>query len=119
MNKKIIYWTVTIIVSALMIFSGIAYFSNPEVAEGFSKMGFQDYFRVELAIAKLIGAVVLLLPMIPKNVREWTFAGFAITFVSAFIAHLSMGDPLTVSIFPIIVLGLLAVSQRYYYKLYN
>ena len=64
MNKnKIIYWTSTAIVGAMMLMSGIMYFTSAEAIEGFKHTGFPDYFRKELGIAKLLGAVVLLLPI--------------------------------------------------------
>lgn len=119
MTKKIIYWSLTVIVSALMLFSGFAYFTNPEVAEGFAKMGFEDYFRVELGTAKILGAIVWLIPAIPGRIREWTFAGFSITFISAFIAHISIGDPLSTAIFPLVVLGFLSLSHLLYLKIYG
>lgn len=119
MTKKIIYWSITGIVSALMLFSGFAYFTSPEVAEGFAKMGFADFFRIELGTAKIVGAIVWLIPTVPGRIREWTFAGFAITFISAFIAHLAIGDPLSVAAFPLIVLILLAVSHFLYLKVYG
>lgn len=119
MKPKIIYWVLTGIVSIMMLFSAFAYFTNPEVATGFERMGFQDYFRIELGIAKLIGATVLLIPFLPNRVREWAFAGFAITFISAFIAHVANGHPLSTAIFPMIALTLLAGSHVYYYKTYG
>ncbi len=119
MTKKIIYWIVTGLLAAMMLFSAFAYFTNPDISANFTKMGFQDYFRVELGIAKLIGALVLLIPVIPTKVREWAFAGFGITFISAFIAHLSVGDPIGASIFPLVALGLLVVSHVYYHKIYT
>ena len=83
---KITYWISTAIVSLMMIFSAYSYFTNPEVKQGFQHLGFPDYFRVELAIAKILGAIILLAP-IKGQVKEWAYAGFAFTFISAFIAH--------------------------------
>ena len=48
------------------------------------------YFRVELSWAKILGVVLLLAP--PARLKEWAYAGFAITLGSALIAHLSVGD---------------------------
>src|SRR5215204_4159426 len=64
-----------------------AYFSYSNV-EGLRKLGLPDYFRIELVTAKIIGAVVLLLPFTPVRVKEWVYAGFIITMVSALIAHI-------------------------------
>ena len=72
-------------------FTAFAQLSLPQVAEAFSQLGFPAYFRVELALAKFLGVVVLLAP-VPARLKEWTYAGFAITLVSALIAHLSVGD---------------------------
>jgi hypothetical protein len=61
------------------------------VAEAFTHLGFPAYFRIELSWLKLAGILVLLLPA-PDRLKEWAYAGFAITLVSALIAHLSVGD---------------------------
>jgi hypothetical protein len=63
----------------------------PQVAAAFAHLGFPDYFRLELTWAKLLGVVLLLAP-VPARVKEWAYAGFAITLGSALIAHLSVGD---------------------------
>ena len=44
--------------------SASMYFTNPIFIEAFRHLGFPDYFRVELGIFKLIGTVILLLPMV-------------------------------------------------------
>ena len=72
-------------------FTAYAQLRLPQVAEAFTHLGFPDYFRVELALAKLLGVVMLLAPL-PARLKEWAYAGFAITLVSALIAHLSVGD---------------------------
>ena len=51
-------------------------------------MGFPDYFRIELAIAQLIGAFALILPMVSNRIKEWAYAAFTIVFISATTAHL-------------------------------
>ena len=40
---------------------------------------------------KLVGVVLLLAP-VQARLKEWAYAGFAITLGSALIAHLSVGD---------------------------
>jgi DoxX-like protein len=54
-------------------------------AEASIRLGFIDYFRVEFAWAKLLGAVLLLAP-VPARLKEWAYAAFAITLGSALIA---------------------------------
>ena len=57
------------------------------MAEAFTHLGFPDYFRVELSWAKLLGVVLLLAP-VPARLKEWAYAGFAISLGSALIALL-------------------------------
>ena len=85
------YWTVTAIFCLQMSFTAYAQLRLPQVAEAFTRFGFPDYFRVELSWAKLIGVVLLLVPL-PARVKEWAYAGFAINLASALIAHMALGD---------------------------
>lgn len=115
-TTKITYWTATIIISLMMVFSAYSYLTNPEIKQAFVHLGFPDYFRIELAIAKILGAVLLLSP-VPARIKEWTYAGFAIVFVSAFIAHLSVADLVNRAAAPLVFLAVLAISYISYHKL--
>lgn len=117
MKRKIIYRTSLGLISAMMVLSAYSYFTNPEVMAGFDHLGFPSFFRVELAIAKLIGVGVLLLPFVPNFLKEWAFAGFVITFISAFIAHVVNGDPASALAGPIVALILIIVAYIYHRKL--
>jgi len=112
---RIGYWVSTIIISAMMLFSSYAYLTKDAVREAFHHLGFPDYFRVELAIAKLLGAILLLVPGIGR-LLEWVYAGFFITFISAFIAHTASNDPVPNRMMPLIFAVLLLVSYITYYK---
>jgi hypothetical protein len=85
------YWIATTLFCLQMGFTAYAQLSLPVVAQMFTHLGFPDYFRVELSWAKLAGIVVLLAP-VPARLKEWAHAGFAITLISALVAHLSVGD---------------------------
>lgn len=114
---KITYWITTSLVSLSLAMAGIMYFLNPEVAAGFAHLGFPDYFRQELGIFKIIGALTIILPVIPRNVKEWTYAGIGITFISASIAHAASGDPAGNVITPAVQLLILATSYIMYARL--
>ena len=118
-KKKIIYWTATGITGAMMLFSAFGYLTSEEMKAAFVHLGFPNYFRIELAIAKIIGAVILLTPFNNKEIKDMAYVGFAITFISAFIAHESSGDPILVAILPLIFLSILVVSFIYNSKLFN
>jgi hypothetical protein len=85
------YRIVTALFCLQLSFTAYAQLCLPQVAEAFEHLGFPDYFRVELALAKLLGVALLLAP-VPPRLKEWAYAGFAINLASALIAHLSVGD---------------------------
>ena len=117
-TTKITYWTATIII---VLFEGVmpALTSNTELAvEGVRHLGYPDYFRVMLTIFKVTGALVLLLPFLPGRIKEWAYAGFAITMISAFISHWMVdGFNNGQTLFPLFILGILLVSYVQYHKL--
>jgi hypothetical protein len=116
-KDKIFFWITTGIVTAMMLFSAFNYLTNEVMKGAFVHLGFPSYFRIELAVAKILGAIVLILPLIPNHLKEFAYFGFAITFISALIAHFSSGDPFSVAIAPLVFLGILAVSYWYFRRI--
>ncbi|MGO4515854.1 DoxX family protein [Terriglobus sp. 2YAB30_2] len=86
------FWISTVIFALQIGFTAYAQLKLPQVAETFTHLGFPGYFRIELSWAKFAGLAALLIPMVPARLKEWAYAGFAITLVSALIAHLAVGD---------------------------
>jgi hypothetical protein len=115
-KDKIIYWASTII--AMLTGAGTAffYFSHPFFVEAFKHMGFPAYFRIELAVAKIVGIIILLVPAVPGRVKEWAYVGFAITFISGSIAH-GVVDGFAKGAAPLISLATLLVSFYYFKKI--
>ncbi|MEZ0277048.1 MAG: DoxX family protein [Roseimicrobium sp.] len=103
-TDKVIYWSITAIISFFMLFS--AYVSGTNEVE-FRKLGFPEYFRIELTAAKIIGAIALLIPQVPARIREWIYVSFSIVLVSACIAKLNSGYPMLGAIEPLIVLTIM------------
>jgi len=87
----IAFWIVTVLFCLQIGFTAYAQLRLPQVAEMFTHLGFPDYFRVELSWAKLLGVGLLLAP-VSARLKEWAYAGFAITLASALVAHFSVGD---------------------------
>jgi hypothetical protein len=125
-RERLIYRTATGLVLAVMVFSIINFVFNdhfpfpdsPETA--FAHLGFPPYFKVELTVAKILGVLALVVPAVPFKVKEFAYFGFAITLVSASIAHFGRGDAANLSVLyvvdPLLFLGLLGVSYVYFLK---
>jgi hypothetical protein len=122
-RDKTIYWISTGIIIAVMLFSVINFtfidrFPFPEGA--FKHLQLPGYFKIELTIAKILGLLVLVLPNVPVRIKEFAYFGFAITLISATIAHSSTGDPFFPFIIdPVLFLVVLAVSYLYYHKIHS
>jgi hypothetical protein len=88
----VVFWIATVLFAFEISFTAYAQLRVPAVAQAFVRLGFPAWFRVELAWAKIVGLIALLLPMVPARLKEWAYAGFAITLVSAVLAHLAIGE---------------------------
>jgi hypothetical protein len=108
-TAAILYWSSTILVALFMAALCVAYFTMPYFVIGMQKLGFPDYFRVILGIAKGLGAVALLIQL-PERIKSFVYDGFAIMFVCGAIAHVISGGPLATALGGIIALALLVIS---------
>lgn len=113
-NVKRLYWAATGLTAGLVAFSGFEALLLAPVMASYAHLGFPNYFRVELGLAKLVGLVLLLLP-VPPRLKEWVYAGFTINFVSAAVAHAAMGES---GLLPLGALGLLLASYYTYGRLH-
>jgi uncharacterized membrane protein YphA (DoxX/SURF4 family) len=106
-TQKILFWSITGLLSLGMLMSGFMYLSkNPQIVTGFNLLGLPMYFVTLLGVAKLAGAIALLIPKF-ETMKEWAYAGFTFTFTGAVWIHIATGTPFAG---PLIALILLAAS---------
>jgi len=116
-KDKIIFWTATIIIALL---EGVmpALTSQTELAkEGIRHLGYPEYFGNALVVFKILGVLVLVVPQVPKRVKEWAYAGFAFDFIFAAISHGVVDGVNGQTFFPLVVLAILIVSYVYHHKI--
>jgi hypothetical protein len=116
-KEKIIFWVATIII---FLFEGVmpALTSQTELAkEGIRHLGYPEYFGNVLVIFKILGVLALVIPQVPKRIKEWAYAGFAFDFIFAFISHWVVDGINFLTFFPLIIMGILAVSYIYWNKI--
>jgi hypothetical protein len=108
-KRKIFFWVTTAWVAGVMgISGGLSLAHTKAMMEGLAHLGYPAYFANLLGTAKLLGICALLMPGLIR-VKEWAYAGFAITIVSASYSHLSSGDGLQF-LEPLATLAALAAS---------
>ena len=125
-RERAFYRTSTGLVLAVMLFSIINFIFNdhfpfPNGPEGaFVHLGLPLYFKVELTVAKILGVLGCSSRVFRSRSRSSPYAGFAITLVSAAIAHFGRGDARNLSVLyvvdPLVFFCLLAVSYYYFEK---
>lgn len=119
MKKGIIaYWVCTIIV---FLMEGVmpALTSQTEMAkQGISHLGYPGYFGNILVVFKVLGALSLLIPIVPAKIKEWAYAGFTFNFIFAFLSH-GMVDGFTgLTYFPLVIMAILWISYLQYHKIF-
>ena len=94
-NLNITYWIVTALFSGFMIFSSFGGITlMPEaVAMLHDHLGYPLYFIRLVSWAKVVGAIAILLPMVPARVKEWAYFGFFVDLAAAVVSFAAVGDP--------------------------
>ena len=116
-KEKIIFWTATTIIA---LFEGVmpALTSQTELGkEGIRHLGYPAYFGNALVVFKVLGVLAIMIPQVPKRVKEWAYAGFAFDFIFATISHGAVDGINLQTFLPLVVFGSLALSYIYYHKI--
>ena len=109
MARKVTYWVTTVLLAALSAFAAFSYLTgNQQAVQGFAHVGYPQQLRILLGIAKLLGAIALVVPGIPK-LKEWAYAGFTFAWIAACVAHY-LANEKSEAVMPLVLLVLLAVS---------
>lgn len=118
-KTKIIFWVST---SLIFLFMGVmpALTGNTEMAkEGTKHLGYPQYFGMALNIFKILGSLALIIPQIPKMLKEWAYAGFVFDIIFATISLWAVDGFNAMLLAPVLVMAVLLVSYFSYHKLQN
>jgi uncharacterized membrane protein YphA (DoxX/SURF4 family) len=103
------YSVSTGIIAALSLFAAFSYLSgSSQAVQGFARVGYPQQLRIILGIAKLLGAIALVVPGMPK-LKEWAYAGFTFAWISASIAHY-LANEVPSAVTALVLLAFLIVS---------
>jgi hypothetical protein len=109
---NILYWVFTILFAALMLFSSYASILITEDAKKLihDQLGYPVYFIPFTGYAKLIGAIIILIPGL-KTIKEWAYAGLFLDLFGAVYSGIALSgtfDPMMLFMLIWIVPGILS-----------
>ncbi|PIR04275.1 MAG: hypothetical protein COV59_03525 [Candidatus Magasanikbacteria bacterium CG11_big_fil_rev_8_21_14_0_20_39_34] len=116
-KTKILFWVTTTII---FLFEGVltAFTSQSDMArESIQHLGYPIYFGTMLAVFKVLGALVLIIPAIPKRFKEWAYVGFGIDFIAALVSLWAVDGFNASLVLPVVFMALLAISYTSYHKM--
>lgn len=117
-TEKIIYLTTTGFIALISILGAWGLLASSVFIDTVNVMGYPRYFRITLAIFKIIGGIALLTP-VPRSVKEWAYAGIAINVISAIISFCAIQAAAFNFVSPVIALLVLIISYIYFRRTAN
>lgn len=113
---KTMYWISTIFISVCLLVSAFTYFFHKNTIEGVKALGFPDFFRIQLAVLKITAVLVLLVPAIPLQFKEWAYAGVGLFLLTAIVAHIAHKDPIGITVINLALFAALVISNHLLHK---
>lgn len=109
---NILYWVFTILFAGLMAFSAIPnILSNEDSIKLMHDMlGYPIYIIPFIGMAKLLGAITILIPGL-KKIKEWAYAGLFFDLAGAIYSGIAVAgkfDPMMLTLLAWIVPGILS-----------
>jgi uncharacterized membrane protein YphA (DoxX/SURF4 family) len=109
-SKAIGYW-VTTVITALLIGSGgiMQVMRRPDAVAGITQLGYPVYFVVLLGMWKVLGALAIVAPRLPR-LKEWAYAGIVFDLTGAAVSHAARGNSAGNVIGPTLFVAIALVS---------
>ncbi|MBI1768211.1 MAG: DoxX family protein [Bacteroidetes bacterium] len=116
--KKIntIYWIVTGLFGAFMLFSAIPdIMITPEAKAFIGHLGYPDYFIQMIGISKTLGVIAILIPGYPR-IKEWAYAGLLYDLLAAVYSQIATDGFKPEIFFMVLPIGFAMASYMLYHK---
>jgi len=108
--KTATYWLTTGLLGLDFLVGGAFQIGrSPQAAEGFAHLGYPAYFMTLLGVWKILGAIALLVPGLPR-LKEWAYAGIFFDLTAAVVSVLAVGDGFAPALLPLAFLALTLAS---------
>ena len=90
-KTNVLYWVFTGLFAAAMLFSSIGNVMVDEASVQLitDMLHFPKYMIPFLGVAKIIGVIGILIPTLPRWIKEWSYAGLFFDLIGATYAIIS------------------------------
>jgi len=106
-GRAIAYWLTTAVVAAELALGGVwDLLQIPYVRSIMTHLGYPPYFAFFMGLWKVPGALVLLVPGLPR-LKEWAYAGMLFEMAGAVFSHFAVGDGISAAAVPGFLIALL------------
>jgi hypothetical protein len=108
--KTFAYWGATLLTAFAFLAGGVADLARgPALVSGMAHLGYPSYFMLILGAWKVLGALAVVAPRLPR-LKEWAYAGMFFDLTGAALSHASVGDPAAKVLVPLVILAIAAAS---------
>ncbi|MDT3403217.1 DoxX family protein [Mucilaginibacter terrae] len=116
-KNKIIYWILTGLFLFVMVGSAIPDVLVQDIAvQGFKEMQMPAYLLPFVGVAKILGAIAILIPGYPR-IKEWAYAGLIFDLIGAVYSVAASGKSVENWAPMLLFIALGVASYFYYHKL--
>jgi uncharacterized membrane protein YphA (DoxX/SURF4 family) len=112
--RSVVYWTTIAILVFVLLSGGIGELLHQwGTLDTAAVLGYPPYFLTIIGLWKVVGAIVLLVPGVPR-LKEWVYAGIVFNMTGAAASHAFVADYGPFAFHVVVTLGLagLALASR-------
>lgn len=107
-RRSTLYWTTTTLVAVAFLVPGVGNIIHAShIASDMAHLGYPSYFLSILGCWKVLGAIAILPPGLPR-LKEWAYAGMFFDLTGAAVSRASVGDGAPMILIPLLI-GLVAL----------
>ena len=104
------YWLTTMLGPASFLMGGfLGVTRDPQILATLHHLGYPDYFATISGTWKILGAIAIVAPGVPR-LKEWAYAGFFFELTAAAVSRAAVGDGVVDIVAPLAFLSLVMAS---------
>jgi hypothetical protein len=111
---SVLYWMTTTLLAIAFLVPGVGNIIHAShIASDMAHLGYPSYFLSILGCWKVLGAIAILVPGLPR-LKEWAYAGMIFDLTGAAVSRAAVGDRALMIVVPLLIgaIALLSWSLR-------